>query len=616
MKSRTAFVLKPCVATAIAMAFSSGANALDFEFADGWKGNWSSSLSLGTSIRARNPDSALYGQGNGALVGRTDGTGNNTIDEGNLNYKRGDAFSTQLKLLTEVEIKKGTMGAFVRGKAWHDFTLNDQNVHLGNQPNGYNGYDFATNRITKKKPLSDDGFERLNKFSGVYLLDAYAYDSFDIAGNPLQLRVGNQVINWGESLFIQGVNQINPIDVPSFRKPGVQVKEVFLPVPIVQANQTLGDIGSVEVFYQWKWRNTPIEAGCGNYWGVAGGSIGASPNNCFNAVSIAGSSPFGLNSGFFVNTVEGNEPSDSGQFGVAFRTYADALDAEIGAYAMKIHSRTPVISLQFGDFSSRGSAVPFASKWEYPEDIKIYGLSYATNVKGWSVGAEVSHSRDVPAQIDGNDLLLSGLGATGFIVPGTPVPFGPYGQSALAAQAGNGYLVGYTRTNKTQLQLNTIKVGNGILGAEQYLFVGEVGFQWNDLDGSLRYNRPFIFGPGPAASYGAPCAALNISKEGCGDDGYVTDFAWGYRLKMELTYNNIYNSGITFQPSVFWSHDVDGWSVDSQFSEGRQVLGLGARFSYAKKYNLELNAVRYNRDAKFDPLRDRDFYSATVSMSF
>jgi len=588
------------------MAFSSGAHALDFEFGDGWKGNWSSSLSLGTSWRATGQDSALYGQGNGAVRGRTDGTGNNTIDEGNLNYDKGDRFSTQLKFITEVELKKGTMGAFVRGKAWYDYTLKHEDVRLGHQNNGYRS----------DKPLSDDGFEKLNRFSGVYLLDAYVYDTFTVADNPLQLRVGNQVVNWGESLFIQGVNQINPIDVPSFRKPGVQVKEVFLPVPIVLANQSLGDLGNVELFYQAKWRNSPIEAGCGNYWGVAGGSIGVSPNGCHNAVSVAGGSEFGFDNRAYVTTVGGEKPRNSGQYGVAFRTYAEAIDAEIGAYAMKIHSRTPVISLQFGDYTARGSDVGFAAKWEYPEDIKIYGVSLATNLAGLSVGAELSHSQDAPVQVDGNDLLLSGLGAIGAIVPGVAVPFGPYGAQAMAAAAGDGYLNGYTLADKTQFQLNAIQVGRDLLGAQQYLLIGEVGFQWADLDDSVRHNRAFIFGPGAHAAYGAPCSTLNISKEGCRDEGYATDFSWGYRLKLELTYNNIVNTGVTFQPSVFWSHDVEGWSIDNQFAEGRMALGLGARFSYAKRYSLDLGAVRFNKNADYDPLRDRSFYSATVGMSF
>lgn len=606
MKSRKTLVLRSCIASAIAAAFSNGAYALDFEFADGWKGNWSSSLSLGTSWRASSQDSALYGQGNGAVRGRTNGSGNNTIDEGNLNYDKGDRFSTQLKLITEVELKKDTMGAFLRGKAWYDYTLKDEDARLGHQNNGYRS----------DRPLSDDGFERLNKFSGTYLLDAYVYDTFTVADNPLQLRVGNQVVNWGESLFIQGVNQINPIDIPSFRKPGVQVKEVFLPVPIVLANQALGNFGNLEVFYQWKWRNSPVEAGCGNYWEVAGSSIGLSPNSCHNMVSLAGSTAFGFNNGAYVTTLDGNKPRDSGQYGVAFRTYADAIDSEIGVYAMKIHSRTPVVSLQFGDYTGVGSGIGFAAKWEYPEDIKIYGLSVATNLGGLSVGAELSHSKDVPVQIDGNDLLLSAMGASGAVVPGVPIPFGPYGSSALAAVGGSGYLPGYTLADKTQFQLNAIKVGRDILGAQQYVLVGEVGFQWANLDDSLRHNRAFIFGPGPDASYGAPCASLNISKEGCRDKGYATDFSWGYRLRLELTYNNILNAGVTFQPSVFWSHDVEGWSIDNQFAEGRQALGLGARFSYAKRYNLDLSAVRYNRNADYDPLRDRDFYSATISMSF
>ena len=84
--------------------------------------------------------------------------------------------------------------------------------------------------------LNDDGFEDLQKFSGVYLLDAYAYGSFGIGDTDLQLRLGRQVVNWGESVFIQGVNQINPIDVTALRRPGTEVKEVLLPVLMAYAN--------------------------------------------------------------------------------------------------------------------------------------------------------------------------------------------------------------------------------------------------------------------------------------------------------------------------------------------------------------------------------------------
>jgi hypothetical protein len=622
MSKKNSGFLPKAMVLAIAAAFSGHALATDFEVGDGWQGSWTSSVSMGSSWRATNADNRLYGQGNGALLGRTDGSGANTIDEGNLNYKKGDRFTTLAKLFTEVELKKGDMGALVRAKAWYDYTLNKQDVSFGNQANGYNGYSLATNSLGAPRPLSDAGFDKLLRFDGVYLLDAYVYDTFDVAGKPLQIRVGNQVVNWGEGLFIQGVNQINPIDVPSFRKPGAQLKEVFLPVPILFASQSLGDAGSVEAFYQWKFKPTPIEAGCGNYWAVSGSNISTNPGACNNAVTLTGSNPLGYNAGAYIPIVQGMEARNSGEFGVAYRVSSKPLDTEFGLYAMKIHARIPAVSVNFGNFSALHTMSPISAQWDNPEDMKIFGISAATNLSGWSVASELSHTRDFPAQIDGNDLLLAGLGAGRLIVPGVSIPFGPLGNAAVAAAAGNGKLTGYTRATKTQLQFNAVKAGNGILGAGQYLLVAETGFQWNNLPDyksdptALRYGRGFIFGGGSNPAYGgSTCGTLNISPDGCKNDGYATRFAWGYRVKGELTYNNLIE-GVTTQPSVFFSHDVKGYSIDSQFLEKRMALGLGVRFTYNKKYSLELAAVRYNSKATYDPLSDRSFYSINGGISF
>lgn len=610
----------------IASAISGSAFAMDFEVGDGWKGSWTSSVSLGTSWRARDPDSRLISPASGALVGRS-GTGFGAVDDGDLNYSKGDRFTTLFKLISEVEIKKGDMGALLRGKAWYDYTLNKEDVNFGNQPNGYNGYSLATNSLGSRRPLSDNNFETLNKFDGIYLLDAYVYNSFDLGGKPLQLRVGNQVVNWGESLFIQGVNQINPIDVPSFRKPGAQLKEVLIPVPIVFASQNLGALGNVDVFYQWKWKKTPIEAGCGNYWAVVGGSISSDPGSCNNAVAAAQiSNPLALNAGLYVPVIKGKDAKDSGEFGVAYRFNVAPLDAEVGIYAMRIHSRMPLLSAQIGNFTNVNTAIPVAAVWEYPEDMKVFGISATGNVAGWSVGGELSQTRDFPAQINGPDILIGGFAAAGAVVPGVPIPFGPYGPGAMAAAAGNGYIQGFTRVNKTQFQVNAVKAGTGILNAGQYQFVAETGFQWNNLPdykddpNALRYGRGYILGPGSHPLYGgstcAGSALNNPQNDGCQNDGYVTKFAWGYRLKGELTYFDVLGTGVTAQPNLFWSHDVKGHSVDSQFIEDRKALGMGVRFSYAKKYNAEFSAVRYNRNASWDYLRDRDFYSANVGMNF
>lgn len=600
------------VAALVAACFSSGAWAVtEFEFGDGWTGTWLNTFSVGTSIRATDADPKLYGQGNGALVGLTNGTGNNTIDEGNLNYRKGDSFSTPIKLMSEVSFKKGSMGGLIRAKAWYDETLKNGSVHFGNQANGYNGYNPATNSLTSNKPLSDEGFDPLLKFSGVQLLDAYVYDTFKLGGNDLQLRAGKHVLNWGESLFIQGVNQINPIDVPAARRPGAELKEVFMPAWMLSGSQSLGELGALEAFYQLKWEPTPIEAGCGNYWSVAQGNIAKNPGVCTNASALnhLGSTPEALASGNYIPTLDGVNAKDSGQFGLAYRFTAASLDTEFGIYGMNIHARTPVFSLQYGAFP--GSNSPIAAFWEYPENIKVFGISAATNILGWSVSGELSQTRDVRAQLDGNDMFYGSFGV------------GPLASLAAGNGAGtaSGILHGGIKTNKNQVQINALQAGNKFLGADQWLVVGEAGFQWNDLPmgGDMRFNRPFIFGPGPNASYGGnTCGtALNINQDGCSQNtGYVTKNAWGYRLLAQLTFNNVFDTGVTASPRIFWSHDVKGYSVDSQFVEDRQALGLGTKFSYAKKYSLDLSYNTFNKNAAFDPLRDRDYMSATFSMNF
>jgi hypothetical protein len=211
------------------------------------------------------------------------------------------------------------------------------------------------------------------------------------------------------------------------------------------------------------------------------------------------------------------------------------------------------------------------------------------------------------------------------------------------------YLQGWDHFDKTQAQLNAIKTFSNVLGAQTMLIVGEVGAQWNDIPdytkGGIRYGRGFMFGTGSGPDYGpggspagqptlggaslgnlcsptfvglpVPLAntLYNAQPNGCRNDGFVTDVAWGYRLRVSADYNNVRDSGVTITPSVFWSQDVEGVSMDPTFVEDRSVLGLGLKFNYNKKYVLDLNYVDYGT-SDFDPLFDRDYYSAAVSVTF
>ena len=198
------------------LTLSTNSFAFEVDEVDGWSGSLDTTISFGASYRTQDPDNSLYSAASGARAGLgSSGFGSTNTDSGNVNYSKGDAFANLLKATIDYSLQKEDMGLFTRMRAWTDFALEGNSVNQGNSGSNY----------AQGEPLSDDGFAHLGKFSGVTVLDAYVYNTFDIKGYPMQLRLGNQVINWGESLFVQGINQINPIDLNALRKPGVEVRD-------------------------------------------------------------------------------------------------------------------------------------------------------------------------------------------------------------------------------------------------------------------------------------------------------------------------------------------------------------------------------------------------------
>jgi hypothetical protein len=79
-----------------------------FTTESGLQGRWSLSASVGTSIRMTDADRNLIAVVNGGLAGAG-------ADDGNLNFKKYDAYATVGKVTGELELKGDTYGVFVRG---------------------------------------------------------------------------------------------------------------------------------------------------------------------------------------------------------------------------------------------------------------------------------------------------------------------------------------------------------------------------------------------------------------------------------------------------------------------------------------------------------------------
>ena len=612
-------------------ALSYPAAALKFTWGD-VEGSFNSQISIGSSWRMEGQDPQLVTPGNRPGFGLAS---TSTGDDGNLNFEDGDAYSMILKGVHDLELKKGDFGLFLRGKYWYDKELVD-----GSRPHG-NSANFYTPNVD----LEDSGFDDYAKSSGIALLDAFVYGTFYVgdSGMPIDLRLGRQVASWGESTFIQnGINVINPIDVSAFRRPGAEIKEGLLPVTMATISIGLTDALSFDAFYQIEWEKTVID-GCGTYFSNA--DVAATGCNVVTLTNALSDQVQMLpNVGLYITRRPDLEPDDGGQFGVSFRYFAEGLaGTEFGVYYMNYHSRIPYL----GGFTSSNEILggppntPFipgdplggnpAYFAEFPEDIELYGLSFATNLAGFAISGEVSYRPDFPVQINTTEILQ---GAVGLAPWSTVTPI------ILADVAVNGWgspISGFDLLPVTQAQVTFIRFFDQVLGASRLSLAAEFGGNWvGDLpeQSVQRYGRSPIFGmgyfepiplPSPPLPPGefitceagnalAGVAPPNSNARNCTTDGYVTDSSWGYRLRAGLTYNDVL-AGINLTPSLAWSHDVSGYSPNSNFNEGDTALSVALQAEYLNRYTAQLSYTMFDGD-DYSTIKDRDFLSLSLSVSF
>jgi len=598
------------LSTLVYLAWSAPLPALagTTDLGDGLEATWSLNASLTGGWRTKSPDSDLIGQNDG-------GTGSAYTGSADKNWGKWKNFSTLARLVGDVDIHKGQFGAMVRAKAWDNYRLSHKSVPFG----------AATNDFVPDTKLRDDDFDtNLSKFSGVELLDAYVYGGVDLSEDAqLKVRLGQHVVNFGESLFVPGVNQYQVLDINALRQSGTLLKEAILPVPQISANLGLGGGLSLEGFYQLQWKRTSID-GCGTFWSPAT-ALNCTKGSILVNQDVAGSDSYlgwngvpGLGGANFRFPLSADrEGSDKNQFGLAAKKMVEAIDTEFGLYHVQYNTHVPNLSGVRDNSSVAGSAYTNSPSlgsvfWDYSADkIKVTGLSASTVVNGWSVAGEMSYTKDFPVQInsvDGFYAMVQGLG-----------PMASRWGFAAAPLASGTYNVGYDRKNKTQFQFSTLKLVSNVLGASSGTVMGEVAFQhWmgiGDPYSGVRYGRGFEYGAGPHASFGGACPAAATNTRNCTQDGYFTSNAWGVRGLVELEYPNLIE-GFVVKPRLFLAKDVQGWSADSVFSQGRHVISPGVKLDYHKRYAVDLSYTTFNANARFDSFHDRDFLSLVLSASF
>ena len=585
------------IAAAVAALAAAPAHAVRTTTEGGIEIDFTTTLSLGAQVRLQKRASDTVGNDNGGNVptsaklgAQMNGPGGEAAanpdfnflngDNGNLNYNKGDVVSAPLKGNHELGLKTPDgWRALVRASWVRDFKTGD----------------------TRRTDLSDKAEDIAVK--NWTWLDAWVSKDFKLGERSATVRVGNQVLSWGEDIFIiGGINSVNALDLRKARTPGAQVKEILRPAPMISLNAALADGVSVEAYYQWKWnafRFDPVGtffsgadvAGAGqlpafipsSLLGEAAGVLGDDGGNAAPGTNVV---PFEAD----------RLPPKGKQFGLATRFKPKGMDAEFGIYYLRYHDKLPFTTLFTDPAYGAFNVANIGYVNEYGRDKDLFGASFNTKVGPVAVGGEVSYRPKDSVAIDPS---VPGAGAYSIfdLAPGkTKTVSGAAGAERILVK-------GYVEEKKIQAHLTALyftEVNSPMgalvkmLGAAEGTLLAEVAVtHYPDLKiGTI----PYLIFP----SYANP-----------------TKTSFGYAAEFDLSYPRVWGTDWNLTQVTVFTHDVSGISPNTlPFVKGRKSLFLGLNFDQGAVWKVQVGYANFFGGGLSNIIRDRDNLSASVSYSF
>jgi hypothetical protein len=633
--------------TAILCQLMAGpAVALEWELDDVYV-RFDTTLSQGGTVRTSERSRDIIGIANGGTAYSVN------HDDGTLNYDDGKVSQNVSRFTSELDIDGGALSAFVRVTGFVDWE----------QRNG----------TRARTPLTKPALEIVGE--DLEVLDAFVTGNFNVGAAPAQIRVGQQVLSWGESTFIpNGINVINPIDVAQFRTPGATLRDALKPIPMVSGSISATERISLEGFYEFGWKKVDTDPP-GTFFST-NDFVGAGGSRAFlgfGEISDLGTSFGALTPAINADLAGAGQPlqpvfdpvflgvprsgdddaSDGGQFGVAMHFFSEKLQgAEFGLFYVKYNSRLPIVSAHTGTAAgvaegsasavavatggnTAGAVGPAAAAAiggsigvdryaqtasyfiEYPENIDLFGASFNSAIgnTGWALQGEYSFKKGLPLQIDDTELLLAALTP---LSTANPVFYGQFANNQLGTFGTDTIIHGFIERDVSQIQATATKSFGPTLGANSGVFVVEVGVTHvhsMPSQSSLRLNADGTDTSGNSQQAAAGGAHAGKSAEPT--SAFPTATSWGYRMAAQVTYDNVIDA-VNLSPRIQWAHDVQGISPQpaGPFREGRKAISFGLRATYLEEWEADISYTNFFGAGKYNLLSDRDFVSATLKYSF
>jgi len=605
-------------AAAILIVCAGPVTAAELYRSDKFEARLDTTVTAGMALRVEERDDALIFRGNdpeNPTKGSTAGFFTNA-DDGNLNYDQGDIYSAAGKVTLELETRYNTglgwmpdVRGFFRGFGFYDVVAND----------GDNTQRTDLSRAARQRNSVIDGGVVGTQW---LFLDAYLDGTFNILDHNYTLRVGNQVVNWGEAIFTSGgINATNAYDVTALRIPGSELREALVPAPMVRlATNLIGDL-SAEAYFQFHWNRTNVDP-TGSYWATSD-VVGRGAEGIFFGNDPGGTgipAPQLIAQGRGIPKIDDDRPSDRGQWGVALRYYLSPILTEFGLYYLHYDNKIPGVGNTAVFITSPSpQPVPTAFFRQYTSDIDVIGASFGSEILTASVNGEISYRPREPTGVVATGIAMAKAIGAG---PNTPVRANSYTREERLQAA----------INMTQIFGPSTRWGIGRVvefsRADSFSLTSEMGVTYYP---SLSRQCPTPLQPlldaftgtttdcQPYQGVGVPDADGQLPGTPSPSFGYKSDVnatSAGYQMFLRGEYTNPFNVPITINPTLAWRHDFRGTTPNATFIENRKAISLGVTVDYLQTYGASLTYSNYLHEHRKDLVHDRDFVSMNLTYRF
>lgn len=661
------------VATAVALAFAGPAPVHAFEFTSASgevTGSFDTTLSIGALWRMEGREKSLISIANG-------GTSRDpNSDDGNLNYKKGELVSLAFKATHDLELNYRNYGAFVRASYFYDDAIMGKS-ELSRRSRHEAGRDaeildaFVRGRF-------DLGGRDLNVRAGKQVV-SWGESTFILNGINVLNPVNVTRLRTPGSELREGLTPIPMIWASQELTDNVSLEAVWMaqwektkidPVGTFFSTNDFVGVGGSNAYTGFGRRNDgnmitpgsgifpadpvgPLIAprskdrtpGDGGEYGIALRAFLPGLNYTevgFYHVNYHSRTPYvsGYRGGITAPATISRDmaPAEAGALGAfgvpaalqATGGIADCSVLDIPTFgALNDAVRNILIANGLPEANAIGLAALNATNAacgaallaggagtyfvDYPKNIKLFGVSFNTEgPAGIALQGEYSYRHNQPLQLPSAELLGAALGIGNQITSTDPAEAAavPYGTE----------IKGYRRVKMHQIQFTGTKAWPRVLGADQLIMVGEVGYTRLNLPSSIKFAAPGCHLPQPGSS---TAASFGSTDSNC----FMTKNSWGYRLLARADYPNAIG-GATLSPRIAFSHDVSGRS--QTFNEGAKALTLGLGMNYQQRWQADIAYTTFFGGKKIrgvdsdgtryashtNPLYDRDFLSLSVSYSF